>query len=65
MEYVFSGEDLANVLRENAIRIARGTLKVRPLEDEVPEADVKEVIPADDKAVVPVDNKKPAKKAKK
>jgi len=64
MEYVFSGEDLANVLRENAIRIARGTLVVRPLDDGVPEADEKEVFPADDKAVNPTDKKKPAKKKK-
>ena len=37
MKYVFEGEDLSNVLRENEIRIKRGTLKVYPLDEETPE----------------------------
>lgn len=69
MKYVFEGEDLSNVLRENEIRIKRGTLKVYPLDEEVPEApvdDAKEVaLPQDTKEVNVTDEKKPKKKTKK
>lgn len=69
MKYVFEGEDLSNVLRENEIRIKRGTLKVYPLDEETPEApvdDSKEVeVPQDSKDVSMTDKKKPKKKTKK
>lgn len=68
MKYVFEGEDLSNVLRENEIRIKRGTLKVYPLDEEVPETpvdDTKEVaIPEDTKEVKMTDKKKPKKTKK-
>ena len=69
MKYVFEGEDLSNVLRENEIRIKRGTLKVYPLDEEAPEKavdDTKKVEEkenakgapvTDDKATDPTDNK--------
>lgn len=66
MKYVFEGEDLSNVLRENEIRIKRGTLRVYPLDEETPETpvdDTKEVaIPEDTKDVSMTDKKKPKKK---
>ena len=69
MKYVFEGEDLSNVLRENEIRIKRGTLKVYPLDEETPESpvdDSKEVeIPQDTKNVGVTDTKTPKKKTKK
>lgn len=69
MKYVFEGEDLSNVLRENEIRIKRGTLKVYPLDEETPEApvdDSKEVeVPQDTKDVSVTDTKTPKKKTKK
>lgn len=69
MKYVFEGEDLSNVLRENEIRIKRGTLKVYPLEEETAETpvdDTKEVeAPQDTKAVSMTDEKKPKKITKK
>ena len=69
MKYVFEGEDLSNVLRENEIRIKRGTLKVYPLDEETPEApvgDTKEVaFPQDSKDVSVTDKKTPKKKTKK
>lgn len=70
MKYVFEGEDLDNVLRENQIRIKRGTLKVYPLDEDGPEDavyDTKEVeekegaeaAPVmDSKDVQPADTKK-------
>lgn len=66
MKYVFEGEDLSNVLRENEIRIKRGTLKVYPLDEETPEDDTKQVeakedakdaFVADNKDVRPADTK--------
>jgi hypothetical protein len=69
MKYVFEGEDLSNVLRENEIRIKRGTLKVYPLDEETPEDpvdDPKEVeVPQDAKNVGVTDTKTPKKKTKK
>lgn len=69
MKYVFEGEDLSNVLRENEIRIKRGTLKVYPLDEETAEApvdDSKEVeVPQDAKNVGVTDTKTPKKKTKK
>jgi hypothetical protein len=69
MKYVFEGEDLSNVLRENEIRIKRGTLKVYPLDEETPESpvdDSKEVeVPQDTKKVGVTDTKTPKKKTKK
>ena len=66
MKYVFEGEDLSNVLRENEIRIKRGTLKVYPLDEETPEDDSKEVeVPQDAKNVGVTDTKTPKKKTKK
>lgn len=69
MKYVFEGEDLSNVLRENEIRIKRGTLKVYPLDEETTEApvdDAKEVEATQDaKDVSMTDEKKPKKKTKK
>lgn len=69
MKYVFEGEDLSNVLRENEIRIKRGTLKVYPLDEETPEDpvdDPKEVeVPQDTKNVSVTDTKTPKKKTKK
>lgn len=68
MKYVFEGEDLSNVLRENEIRIKRGTLKVYPLEEETAETpvdDTKEVeAPQDTKDVSMTDKKKPQKTKK-
>ena len=68
MKYVFEGEDLSNVLRENEIRIKRGTLKVYPLDEETAEApvdDTKEVeAPQDTKKVSVTDKKKPKKTKK-
>lgn len=69
MKYVFEGEDLSNVLRENEIRIKRGTLKVYPLDEDTAEGtvdDTKEVaFPQDSKDVSMADKKKPKKKTKK
>lgn len=69
MKYVFEGEDLSNVLRENEIRIKRGTLKVYPLDEETTETpvdDTKEVaFPQDTKDVSMTDKKQPKKKTKK
>jgi hypothetical protein len=69
MKYVFEGEDLSNVLRENEIRIKRGTLKVYPLDEDTAEApvdDSKEMeAPQDTKDVCMTDDKKPKKKTKK
>ena len=68
MKYVFEGEDLSNVLRENEIRIKRGTLKVYPLDEEVPETpvdDTKEVEEPQDSKEVNVTDKKKPKKTKK
>lgn len=68
MKYVFEGEDLSNVLRENEIRIKRGTLKVYPLDEEVPETpvdDTKEVEEPQDTKEVNVTDKKKPKKTKK
>lgn len=69
MKYVFEGEDLSNVLRENEIRIKRGTLKVYPLDEDAPEDpvdDSKEVeVPQDAKNVGVTDTKTPKKKTKK
>ncbi len=68
MKYVFEGEDLSNVLRENEIRIKRGTLKVYPIDEETSEApvdDTKEVeAPQDTKDVSMTDKKKPQKTKK-
>ena len=68
MKYVFEGEDLSNVLRENAVRIKRGTLKVYPLDEETsedPVDDTKEVeAPQDTKEVRMTDKKKPKKTKK-
>ena len=61
MKYVIEGEDLDNVLRENQIRIKRGTLKVYPLDEEVPENpvdDAKEVEEKEDAKAAPVADKK-------
>ena len=61
MKYVIEGEDLDNVLRENQIRIRRGTLKVYPLDEEVPENpvdDAKEVEEKEDAKAAPVADKK-------
>lgn len=69
MKYVFEGEDLSNVLRENEIRIKRGTLKVYPLDEETAEAPVDDSkaveAPQDSKAVSMTDKKKPKKTTKK
>ena len=57
MKYVFEGEDLSNVLRENEIRIKRGTLKVYPLDEDGPEDavdDTKEVEEKEDAEAAPV-----------
>ena len=68
MKYVFEGEDLSNVLRENEIRIKRGTLKVYPLDEEVPETPVDDTKaveePKDSKEVKLTDKKKPKKTKK-
>ena len=68
MKYVFEGEDLSNVLRENEIRIKRGTLKVYPLDEEVPETPVDDTkaveMPQDSKEVNLTDKKKPKKTKK-
>ena len=68
MKYVFEGEDLSNVLRENEIRIKRGTLKVYPLDEEVPETPVDDTKaveePQDTKEVNVTDKKKPKKTKK-
>ncbi len=63
MKYVIEGEDLDNVLRENQIRIKRGTLKVYPLEEDVPEDpvdDTKEVEEKEDAKAAPVKDDKAA-----
>ena len=63
MKYVIEGEDLDNVLRENQIRIKRGTLKVYPLEEDVPEDpvdDTKEVEEKEDAKAAPVEDDKAA-----
>ncbi len=74
MKYVFEGEDLSNVLRENEIRIKMGTLKVYPLDEETPEkaVDVAEKVeeketdsPVTDTKDVPVTDTKNAKPADK
>lgn len=57
MKYVIEGEDLENVLRENQIRIKRGTLKVYPLDEDVPATDAKDVVHADEKAAPVSDSK--------
>ena len=68
MKYVFEGEDLSNVLRENEIRIKRGTLKVYPLDEETAEAPVDDTkaveTPQDTKEVRMTDKKKPKKTKK-
>jgi len=64
MKYVIEGEDLDNVLRENQIRIKRGTLKVYPLDEEVPEDpvdDTKEVEEKEDTEAAPVADTKDMK----
>ena len=61
MKYVIEGEDLENVLRENQIRIKRGTLKVYPLDEDVPEDpvdDTKEVEEKEDTKAARVDDSK-------
>lgn len=78
MRYVIEGADVPNVLRENRLRIKRGTLKVYPLDEEVPEnpvddtkavekeKDTKAAPVADKKEVAPADAKgvKPTDKKK-
>ena len=64
MKYVFSGQALDKVLRENSIRIAKGELIVTPFVEAEAE-DSKEVIVEDTKDVSVVDEKKPVKKGKK
>ena len=49
MKYVIEGEDVSKLLRENKIRIARGTLKVYPLDEETPENAVDEAEKVEEK----------------
>ena len=61
MRYVIEGADVAKVLRENQLRIKRGTLKVYPLDEEVPENpvdDTKAVEKKEDTKAAPVADKK-------
>ena len=74
MKYVIEGEDVSKLLRENQLRIKRGTLKVYPLDEEAPEKavdDAKEVeakeadSPITDTKDVPVTDTKEVKPAEK
>ena len=64
MKYIIEGIDVPKVLRENRVRISRGTLKVTPVTDEAVAAaeDLKEPKVEDSKDVTPeADNKSPKK----
>ena len=68
MKYVIEGEDVSKLLRENQLRIKRGTLKVYPLDEETAEAPVDDTkaveTPQDTKEVRMTDKKKPKKTKK-
>ena len=67
MKYIIEGKALENVLRENRIRIARGDLKVTPIDEAVSVEVGKDVAVEDSKDVEPTDTKSPKtiKKSKK
>lgn len=65
MKYVFSGPALGKVLRENAIRIAKGELVVAPFEEAVNPEEGKGAAVTDSKYAEPADTKTVKKSKKK